>query len=481
VVLPYWADVSTRGEPGPAVGADTARRKAAAQAAIERRAAEITAFSRELAGLPEPGYAETATAARFRAWLEDLGLAPRTGLARTGVKAVLRGRGEGPCIALIGELDALVLPEHPQADPVTGAAHACGHHAQLAAVAGAALGLTEVMAELDGSVALIAAPAEELGDVDRLLDDGPRRTGGPAAGGGADADGADGADGAEPVEFPVGKAELLRIGAFDDVDMALLAHTGRGGGPRFSVGDTLNGSCMVRARFGGRSAHAGSSPWLGVNALKAATLAAHALDAQREAFPDGDSVRINYLISGGDGALGSVPHTAVLRIMVRAASVEALERACAVVARAARAGALAFGARVQTDTLPAYLPLSSAPALDDIVARNAAPVVAGAETARGRHLGACTDMGDLAHVMPVSHPYSGGADGDPHSTDYRVRDHRAAAVEPALYLAGAVVDLLADGGRAARCVLDESPPRMSVPQYLALRRGMNSRQTWEES
>ncbi|GAA4926180.1 M20 family metallopeptidase [Streptomonospora halophila] len=447
--------------------------KRAAYAAVERRADAIASLSDELMRTPEPGYAEYATAARFGSWLEDLGLTPRTGLAGTGVAAVLRGRDDGPRIALVGELDALALPEHPLADPATGAAHACGHHAQIAAVAGAALGLREVMAELDGSVALIAAPAEELGDADALLD--------AAAGAPGGADGPDGAERADRAEFPVGKAELLRTGAFDGVDMALLAHTGRGGGPRFSVGDTLNGSCLVRARFGGRSAHAGSTPWLGVNALKAATLAAHAIDAQREAFPEDESVRVNYLVTGGGSALGSVPSSAVLHAMVRAAGVDALRRAAETVARCARAGALALGARVETDTLLAYLPLHPAPALDDVVARNAGPVVGDAPTARGRHLGACTDMGDLAHVMPVSHPYCGGAAGDHHSSDYRVVDHRAAAVEPALYLAGTVVDLLCDGAAEARRVLRETPPRMSVPEYLDLRRSITRRRTWEET
>ncbi|RNL87522.1 M20/M25/M40 family metallo-hydrolase [Halostreptopolyspora alba] len=441
-----------------------ARLKEAAHAAVERRADEIAALSDELMRRPEPGYAEHATAERFATWLAEEGLRPRTGLARTGVRAVLPGGGAGPCVALVGELDALTLPEHPLADPATGAAHACGHHAQIAAVAGAAVGLGEVMAELDGSVVLIATPAEELGGVDGIIDaaDTP-------------------ADDSDRVEFPVGKAELLRLGAFDDVDMALLAHTGRGGGPRFSVGDTLNGSCVVRSRFTGRSAHAGSSPWLGVNALKAATVAAHALDAQRETFPDGDDARLNYHITGDAGALGSVPSSAVLRTMVRARSAEALERAAEAVARAARAGALALGARVETDTLLAYLPLNSAPELDDVVERNAHPLMGAAATARGRHLGACTDMGDLAHVMPVSHPYSGGAEGDHHSTDYRVLDHRAAAVEPALYLAGAVVDLLGDGAGEAHRVLRASPPPLSVPQYLALRRGMNRHETQEEA
>ncbi|MBB4931306.1 hypothetical protein F4561_002126 [Lipingzhangella halophila] len=54
-------------------------------------------------------------------------------------------------------------------------------------------------------------------------------------------------------------------------------------------------------------------------------------------------------------------------------------------------------------------------------------------------------------------------------------------MEPALYLAGAVVDLLGDGARETHRVLRASPPPLSIPQYLALRRGMNRHETQEEA
>ena len=59
------------------------------------------------------------------------------GLAITGVRADAAGRaGDGPTFALLGELDGLVVPGHPVADPETGAAHACGHNAQVAGMLG---------------------------------------------------------------------------------------------------------------------------------------------------------------------------------------------------------------------------------------------------------------------------------------------------------------------------------------------------------
>ena len=66
-------------------------------------------------------------------------------------------------MALIGELDGLVVAGHPERDPMTGAAHACGHNAQVAAMLGAAMGLldADAFAHLAGRVVFFAVPAEE--------------------------------------------------------------------------------------------------------------------------------------------------------------------------------------------------------------------------------------------------------------------------------------------------------------------------------
>src|SRR5256884_7472461 len=88
-----------------------------------------------------------------------LGLVPQTGLALTGVRAdVAGGAGAGPTFALLGELDALVVAGHPEADAATGAVHACGHNAQIAGLVGAAIGLvtTNALEQLTGRVAFLA-------------------------------------------------------------------------------------------------------------------------------------------------------------------------------------------------------------------------------------------------------------------------------------------------------------------------------------
>ena len=59
--------------------------------------------------------------------------------------------------------------------------------------------------------------------------------------------------------------------------------------------------------------------------------------------------------------------------------------------------------------------------------------------------GGSTDMGDLSHIMPAIHPYTGGAVGMGHGTDYAVRDYEQAVIRPAKAMAMAAIDLLANG------------------------------------
>jgi metal-dependent amidase/aminoacylase/carboxypeptidase family protein len=130
--------------------------------AIDRRADEVIGIGETIRRHPELGFKETRTAALVERTLAGLGLKPETGLAMTGVKAAAPGlRGGGPTFALIGELDGLGVVGHPEADPVTGAAHACGHNAQVAGMLGAAIGLTAVKAfeHLSGRVVFFGVPA----------------------------------------------------------------------------------------------------------------------------------------------------------------------------------------------------------------------------------------------------------------------------------------------------------------------------------
>src|SRR5258705_8677427 len=152
--------------------------------AIDRNAERIIGLGERIRRQPELGFKEFKTARLAEETLAELGLKPRSGLALTGVRAEAAGVKDGPNFALLGELDGLVVAGHPIADPETGAAHACGHNAQVAGLLGAAMGLCEARAfeHLARRVVFFAVPAEEYGDVEWRVPQGPAGRGGVPGG-----------------------------------------------------------------------------------------------------------------------------------------------------------------------------------------------------------------------------------------------------------------------------------------------------------
>ena len=97
---------------------------------IDRHREEILEFARDIYSHAELGYKEFQTSGKFVKKMEQLGLRTEKGFAITGVKAYLNeDKKENASLALLGELDALRIPEHAFANPETNAAHCCGHHA----------------------------------------------------------------------------------------------------------------------------------------------------------------------------------------------------------------------------------------------------------------------------------------------------------------------------------------------------------------
>jgi amidohydrolase len=422
--------------------------------AIDRRADEIIGVGEQIRRHPELGFKEIKTAKLVEGTFRRLGLTPHTGLALTGVRAeAAGGRGPGPTFAILGELDALTVSGHPEADPATGAAHACGHNAQVAGLLGAAMALhdTGALAHLSGRVVFFAVPAEEGGDLEWRMSQ--RRAG--------------------ALEFFGGKPELVRLGHFDDVDLAMMIHTTpRREDGKASVPLSNNGRVGKLARYIGRASHAGGAPHQGVNALYAAQIGLAAINALRETFRDEDTIRIHPILTHGGSQVNVIPAEARIETYVRGRTLEAVLDANAKVDRALRAGALALGATVEIDTLPGYLPLDCDATMARYFRDNAVAIVGETEYREVGHRAGSTDMGDLSQIMPVLHPYMGGARGSGHGADYEIVDKPLAYVAPAKALARMVVDMLADGAAGAREVLDKGKPRLSKDAYLALQRGM---------
>jgi amidohydrolase len=282
------------------------------------------------------------------------------------------------------------------------------------------------------------------------------------------------------LEFLGGKPELLRLGHFDDVDMAMMIHlTSRAEDGTTGVPASNNGCVVKTVRYIGRASHAGGAPHLGVNALYAAQIGLAAINAIRETFRDEDTIRVHPIITHGGAQVNVIPGEVRLETYVRGRTVDAILDANRKVDRALRAGALALGARVEIETLPGYMPMTCDATMARMYRESAAALVGADNVREIGHRTGSTDMGDLSMVMPVLHPYMGGATGSGHGADYQIADPTLAYLGTAKGLAGMVVDLLADGATGAREVLRRAKPPMTREQYLKFQRGIARRETYE--
>lgn len=398
----------------------------------------ILKFANDVYDHAELGYKEFRTSARFKEWMETYVGRTEDQLAITGVKAYLNeDRKHNFSLALLGELDALRIPDHEHVNPETQAAHCCGHHAQLAGVAGAALALTkpEIASRLDGQIVFFAVPAEEYGEVEfknTLIEQGKIRYGG-------------------------GKCELIRIGAFDDIDACLAHHTCLDG---IQLGSgTGNGFVSKVIRLKGRAAHAASRPEKGINALAAASLGLQALGLNRESFRDEDHVRVHPIMTKGGNLVNVVPDEAVLETLVRGKTLEAFADAAAKTDRSFKAGAYAMGAGYRIETMPGYLPSLPQPfpheltaAVHELTDKEVYEVPASS------HRGGSTDVGDVQHLMPVLTFQTGGVSGGLHQSDFKVIDEDEAYILTAKIFAVSAYRLLKDGAKLARKIKEEYQP-----------------------
>ena len=173
-----------------------------------------------------------------------------------------------------------------------------------------------------------------------------------------------------------------------------------------------------------------------------------------------------------------IPGEVRLESYIRGRTVEAILDANAKVDRALKAGAFALGARVEIETIPGFLPMFCDPAMSRAFRENAIVLVGEQHYREIGHRAGSTDMGDLSQVMPIVHPYMGGARGTGHAADYEIVDPQLAYVAPAKALAAMVVDMLADGARGARDVIASAKPRMTREEYLRFQRGIWKREEW---
>ncbi|MET0327692.1 MAG: amidohydrolase [Luteimonas sp.] len=233
----------------PAFAQDAQRPEVASAATALQ--AKVVDWRRDLHQHPELGNRETRTAGKVADHLRSLGLEPKTGIAHTGVTAVLKGGRPGPRIALRADMDALPVTEQtglPFASTATatyrgqttGVMHACGHDAHVAILMGVAEALVGMREQLAGEVLFVFQPAEE---------------GAP-----------EGEDG--------GASMMLAEGIFRDFEPDAIfglhvfstlqaGQIGVRGGPLMAASDSFNIKVI------GRQTH-GSRPWGGIDPIVAA-------------------------------------------------------------------------------------------------------------------------------------------------------------------------------------------------------------------
>ncbi|WP_316524592.1 amidohydrolase [Kitasatospora brasiliensis] len=345
---------------------------------VHAHRAELLALSRRIHAHPETAFAEHLAASWCAELLGTHGYsvtAPAHGLA-TAFNARL---GSGPVtVAVVCEYDAL-----------PGLGHACGHNLIAAAGIGAALGLAPYADRLGLTVRVIGAPAEERG---------------------------------------AGKALLLEAGAFDGVDAAMMVHP-----CPVEVADFRSFALgTLSVRYTGRAAHPSLDPHRGRNAADALTVAQVAIGLLRQQLPP--QWRVHGITTAAGTAPNLIPASASAEYEIRASAAEDLAELRSRVEDCFRAGALATGCEVElTRPEPDYLDMRSDPGLLTLWRANAAALGRPEPVESGPF--ACTDMGNVSHVVPSIHPVldiTGGV----------CAPHEAAFAEAAL------------GAEAERAVLD---------------------------
>lgn len=415
--------------------------------AIDTNAERIIEIGEKIAKNPELGYKENITSELVKSELSRLGIPYRDGLALTGVKGILKGKESLATVAVIGELDAVTCSTHPSADKLTGAAHACGHNAQIAAMLGCAMALSEVAEHLSGDICFFAVPAEEyveMGYRENLKRDGK-------------------------IEFLGGKQELIRLGEFDEIDMAMMVHA-QGNTPENAVfidGGSL-GFVAKTVEFIGKAAHAGGAPHEGVNALNAAMAAMMCIHAQRETFRDEDKIRVHPIITNGGELVNIVPASVTMETYVRGANFAAIRDASDKVDRAIQGAAYAIGAKAQINNLKGYLPLMQNREMGEIFAKNAEKLVDKESIYHGIDMVGSSDIGDLSHIIPVIQPTMGGFFGSAHSTEFKISDNAYAYLNPAKIMAMTVIDLLYNGATRALEIKKNFKPILTKEEYIKI-------------
>lgn len=392
---------------------------------IKKQLPEIEANGDWLWNHPETGFKEVETQKYCLEVLKKHGYEAKTWPDVTGFTCTYDTGKEGPCVMIMGEMDSLICYSHPDANPETGAAHACGHSVQVASAMGAFFTLIEsgVMENYGGKLMLAGVPAEECVETEWRMQEIQKGR----------------------IHFLGGKAELLYRGGFEGVDVVISMHAGLGNDGTITVVGSHNGLASKNVTFKGRSAHAAADPENGINALYMANIAIDALNSMRETFRDGDTVRVHPIITKGGDVVNAIPEEVTVECQCRAGNIDTVVDVSKKFDRAMGAGAYALGGQVVIDTQLGFIPYRPLPELDHVAKLAADDVLGEGHWKQGAHNCGSTDLGDLNEVIPGIQVFVNYMHGDHHAADYGIEDRKIYETAP-LFLADMACRLLENDG-----------------------------------
>lgn len=399
-------------------------------------------LEKDLFKIPELGFKEVQTKARLKAFFEQHDLSFSEDYGVNGFRITL-GQGN-PHIALVAELDALIVPEHFMKGP-EDAAHACGHNIQ-GSIMAHVLTLFKQHSKFNGTLSLYGIAAEEFIDLayrEQLQQEGT-------------------------LTLLSGKQNLLLQNAFKDVDVAIAVHTmGETSKASMEINTVLSGFIYKRLTFHGKAAHAAVNPSMGINALNAMVLTQNALALLRETFKEEDRIRLHLISTKGGDSVNAVPSTAVLEGYVRAVEPEILQAISEKVSTAALHCAQALGATCTVYDRPGYMPLWQSRALNEVAKPFIIECVGQDNLIDNQVSFAAGDLGDLALMMPTVQIGFSGCKGVVHGKDFRLDNPMEALKYPA-YVVLNMLDDLFQHPEKVDAIVQAHPNTFNLERYKKL-------------
>ena len=138
---------------------------------------ETVDIRRDIHRNPEIGRKEIRTTSLIKEKLQEYGVDEIQSPMPTGAVALIKGaKGEGPCVAIRADIDALPVEEQtglPFSSQIPGMMHACGHDCNAAMLLASAIIIKKHEEDLPGPVRLIFQPAEEAsGGAEKMIEAG---------------------------------------------------------------------------------------------------------------------------------------------------------------------------------------------------------------------------------------------------------------------------------------------------------------------